>query len=97
MTRKEGGGGSVHEAVPTTAESAAAPRPVWEGNRAGSQTAPAIKAGTLLNIWLYFSRDAHVIASARRWKTVCLIWLDQKIDGAGGCLHFHVMHCGSSG
>jgi hypothetical protein len=33
------------------------------------------------------SRDARVIASARSESSVCWIWLDQKIDGASGCLH----------
>jgi hypothetical protein len=40
-----------------------------KASRAGSQTACLIKAGTLLNIWLLPSRDARVIASAR--KALC--------------------------
>jgi hypothetical protein len=41
------------------------------------------------------SRDARVIASARVESSVCWIWLDQKIDGASGCLH-SCMHCGEA-
>jgi hypothetical protein len=54
----------VREAVLTNlahcAESAAAHiRPVPGRCRAGSQTACLIKAGTLLNIWLYFHHGTH--------------------------------------
>jgi hypothetical protein len=42
------------------AESAAAtPSGVRKASRAGSQTACLIKAGTLLNIWLYFHHGTH--------------------------------------
>jgi hypothetical protein len=54
-----------------------------------------IKAGTLLNIWLYSITDARVIASAVEWKALVLdLRLDQKIDGSG-CLHSY-MHCGEA-
>jgi hypothetical protein len=41
-----------------------------EGKPSWPQTACLIKAGTLLNIWLYSITDARVIASARR-KALC--------------------------
>jgi hypothetical protein len=42
------------------------------------------------------SRDARVIASARSGKLCVLdLRLDQKIDGASGCLH-SCMHCGEA-
>jgi hypothetical protein len=42
------------------AESAAAHTSgVRKASRAGSQTACLIKAGTLLNIWLYFHHGTH--------------------------------------
>jgi hypothetical protein len=51
------------------AESAAAPRPVsGRQAEAGSQTACLIKAGTLLNIWLYFHHGTHALRSARSGK-----------------------------
>jgi hypothetical protein len=54
----------VREAVLTNlahcAESAAAHMSgVRKASRAGSQTACLIKAGTLLNIWLYFHHGTH--------------------------------------
>jgi hypothetical protein len=43
------------------------------------------------------SRDARVIASARSGKLCVLdLRLDQKIDGASGCLH-SCMHCEAQG
>jgi hypothetical protein len=36
-----------------------------------------------------------VIASARVESSVCWIYMDQKIDGASGCLH-SCMHCGEA-
>jgi hypothetical protein len=41
------------------------------------------------------SRDARVIASARVESSVLDLRLDQKIDGASGCLH-SCMHCGEA-
>jgi hypothetical protein len=66
-----------------------------EGKPSCSQTACLIKAGTLLNIWLYFhhgrTRDCEC-----QWKACVLdLRLDQKIDGASGCLH-SCMHCGEA-
>jgi hypothetical protein len=78
------------------AESAAAHiRPVSGRQAELAQTACLIKAGTLLNIWLYFHHGTRVIASARSGKLCVLDWLDQKIDGASGCLH-SCIHCGEA-
>jgi hypothetical protein len=58
-------GGSVREAVLTnlwlTALNQLQPTYVRcpKASRAGSQTACLIKAGTLLNIWLYFHHGTH--------------------------------------
>jgi hypothetical protein len=58
-------GGSVREAVLTnlwlTALNQLQPTyvRVRKASRAGSQTACLIKAGTLLNIWLYFHHGTH--------------------------------------
>jgi hypothetical protein len=54
-----------------------------------SQTACLIKAGTLLNIWLYFITDARVIASARVESSVCWIygWTRRLTVPAGACTH----------
>jgi hypothetical protein len=66
----------VREAVLTNlahcAESAAAHIRVSGRRRAGSQTACLIKAGTLLNIWLYH-HGTHAIASAEE-SSVCWIY-----------------------
>jgi hypothetical protein len=58
-------------------------------------TACLIKAGTLLNIWSVHhgrTRDCE----CQEWKACVLdLRLDQKIDGASGCLH--LMHaCGEA-
>jgi hypothetical protein len=63
-----------------------------KASRAGSQTACLIKAGTLLNIWLYFHTGRGVLGVE---SSVLDLRLDQKIDGASGCLH-SCMHCGEA-
>jgi hypothetical protein len=65
--------GSADQPLAHCAESAAAIRPVSEANRAGSQTACLIKAGTLLNIWLYFHHGTRVIAVLGE-SSVCWIY-----------------------
>jgi hypothetical protein len=92
----------VREAVLTnlwlTAESAAAHiRPV-SGRQA--ELAPDCLLDQGRNVAEYLavlpSRDARVIASARSGKLCVLdLRLDQKIDGASGCLH-SCMHCGEA-
>jgi hypothetical protein len=63
-----------------------------KASRAGSQTACLIKA-VAEYLAVLPSRDARVIASARSGKLCVLdLRLDQKIDGASGCLH-SCMHC----
>jgi hypothetical protein len=58
-----------------------------KASRAGSQTACLIKA-VAEYLAVLPSRDARVIASARSGKLCVLdLRLDQKIDGASGCLH----------
>jgi hypothetical protein len=64
MTMTEGGGwvsarGSADQPLAHCAESAAHTSGVRKASRAGSQTACLIKAGTLLNIWLYFHHGTH--------------------------------------
>jgi hypothetical protein len=52
--------GSADQPLAHCAESAAAHiRPVPEGKPSWPQTACLIKAGTLLNIWLYFHHGTH--------------------------------------
>jgi hypothetical protein len=59
-----------------------------EGKPSWPQTACLIKAGTLLNIWLYFITGRTRDCGARSGKLCVLdLRLDQKIDGASGCLH----------
>jgi hypothetical protein len=91
----------VREAVLTNlahcAESAAAHiRPV-SGRQA--ELAPDCLLDQGRNVAEYLavpSRDARVIASARSGKLCVLdLRLDQKIDGASGCLH-SCMHCGEA-
>jgi hypothetical protein len=85
--------GSADQPLAHCAESAAAHiRPV-SGRQA--ELAPQtclIKAGTLLNIWHITGRTR---ASARSGKLCVDLRLDQKIDGASGCLH-SCMHCGEA-
>jgi hypothetical protein len=63
MTSRRWGGsarGSADQPLAHCAESAAAHiSGVRKASRAGSQTACLIKAGTLLNIWLYFHHGTH--------------------------------------
>jgi hypothetical protein len=64
-----------------------------EGKPSWLQTACLIKAGTLLNIWLYFAVTGRGDCECRSGKLCVLdLRLDQKIDGASGCLH-SCMHC----
>jgi hypothetical protein len=68
---------------------------VQASRAAGSQTACLIKAGTLLNIWLYFIRT-HAWLRVLEWKLCVLdLRLDQKIDGASGCALMHALRRGS--
>jgi hypothetical protein len=90
----EGGGGSVREAVLTnlahTTESAAAHiRPVSGRQVAG--TACLIKAGTLLNIWLYF-RDARDCGA--RVEALCWIYGWTRRLTCSRCL-MHALRRGS--
>jgi hypothetical protein len=59
-----------------------------KASRAGSQTACLIKAGTLLNIWLYFHHGTRVIAVLGE-SSVCWIygWTRRLTVPAGACTH----------
>jgi hypothetical protein len=84
-------GGSVREGASqqlAALNPAAAASGVQKASRAGSQTACLIKAGTLLNIWLYFHHGTRVIASARSGK-LCVLdygWT-RRLTVPGACMH----------
>jgi hypothetical protein len=65
-----------------------------EGKPSWPQTACLIKAGTLLNIWLYLhhgrTRDYGVLGGGK--LCVLDLRLDQKIDGASGACTHALMH-----
>jgi hypothetical protein len=91
-------GGSVREAVLTNLwltalNQAAHIRPVSGRQAELAQTACLIKAGTLLNIYYHHgTRDCECCEV----ESVLDLRLDQKIDGASGCLH-SCMHWRGSG
>jgi hypothetical protein len=60
-----------------------------KASRAGSQTACLIKAGTLLNIWLYFHHGTHALRVLGVESSVCWIygWTRRLTVPAGACTH----------
>jgi hypothetical protein len=58
-----------------------------KASRAGSQTACLIKAGTLLNIWLYFHHGTREVLGVE--SSVCWIygWTRRLTVPAGACTH----------
>jgi hypothetical protein len=70
-------------------------RPVCQRKQAGSQTAllrNQVIAEYLTALITGHTRDCE---STRMEKLCVLVQLDQKIDGASGCLH-SCMHCGEA-
>jgi hypothetical protein len=64
-----------------------------QASRAGSQTACDQGRNVAEYLAVLPSRDARVIARVLGKLCVLDLRLDQKIDGASGCLH-SCMHCG---
>jgi hypothetical protein len=82
--------GSADQPLAHCAESAAHIRPV-SGRQAelALQTACLIKAGTLLNIWLYFHHGTHALRVLGVESSVCWIygWTRRLTVPAGACTH----------